>query len=361
MSLFALPDLGEGLQEAEIVAWHVAEGDRVVAEQPLLSVETEKAVVEIPSPRAGRIVRLLARSGDRVRVGSPIVAFDEAPHADTGAIVGDLGPQASRTATSSAAPVMAAPNVRAMARELGVDIAQVAGSGPGGAVTRADVARVFEAKAGASLGGELKGVRRSMALNMARAHAEVVPATVWDEADIQPWWSREADVTGRLVRAIAVACGAVPALNAWFNGATMICRQKPQVDLGIAVDTEEGLVVPVLRDVGNRDAAVVRRERNRLAQAARNRTITLADMRHPTITLSNFGMLAGRQAALVVMPPQVAIVGAGRIFEQLVGDATGSAFHHMLPLSITFDHRAVTGGEAARFLGAMIKDLQQPK
>ena len=359
MSTFALPDLGEGLQEAEIVAWHVAEGDHVVADEPLVAVETEKAVVEIPSPQAGWIARLLAKPGDHVKVGAPIVIFQEGPHADAGTVVGELAdrPPAQRAAPARGRP-LAAPGVRAIARERGVDLAQVIGTGPGGAVTRADVERAAGTPRGMPAGEPLKGVRRAMAINMARAHAEIVPATVWDEADIESWWSPKADVSLRLIRAIGFACFAAPALNARFDGKNMVRQLQPRVDLGIAVDTEDGLIVPVLRDIGNRDAASIRRDLDALKGAARARTVALADLRDPTITLSNFGTLAGRQAALVVVPPQVAIVGAGRIALQAVPHDTGVAFRHMLPLSITFDHRVVTGGEAAHFLKAMIEDLR---
>jgi len=359
MSTFTLPDLGEGLQEAEIVAWHVAEGDHVVADQPLVSVETEKAVVEVPSPQAGRIARLLAKPGDRVKVGSPIVAFEEGPHTDTGTVVGELTPRPARPASPESLG-LASPAVRAFARERGVDLAKVTGSGPGGAVTRGDVERAASAVgAGAGVGEPLKGVRRAMAVNMARAHAEVVPATLWDQADIETWWSPQADVSARLIRAIALACAAAPALNARYDGKTMTRQVLSQVDLGIAVDTEEGLIVPVLRDVGRRDAASVRRDLDVLKTAARERKVARADLRNPTITLSNFGTMAGRQAALVILPPQVAIVGAGRIDPQPIPSPEGVVFHHMLPISLTFDHRVVTGGEAARFTGAMIEDLRR--
>lgn len=361
MTTFALPDLGEGLEEAEIVTWHVAEGDHVVADQPLVSVETDKALVEIPSPQAGRISRLLAKPGDRIKVGAPLVVFEQGPHADKGAVVGELleKPRKPLLATPASDRPLVSPAVRAFARERSVNLRRVRGSGPGGAVTCADVERSAAARSGA-LGSEpLKGIRRVMAMNMARARAEVAPATVWDEADVEPWWVAAADVSLRLIRGIAVACAAVPALNARFDGMGMTRLLQTRVDLGIAVDTEEGLVVPVLRDIANRDAAELRRDLDTLKGAARARTVALADLRDPTITLSNFGVLAGRQAALVVLPPQVAIVGAGRIALQAVPGEQGVMFHHMLPLSITFDHRAATGGEAARFLKAMIDDLQR--
>jgi pyruvate dehydrogenase E2 component (dihydrolipoamide acetyltransferase) len=356
MSRFALPDLGEGLQEAEIVAWHVAEGDHVVADQPLVSVETEKAVVEVPSPRAGRIARLLARLHERVKVGAPLVEFEEGPHADTGAVVGELPPPASPPPPPAGPAGSAAPAVRVLARERGVDLAGLTGHGPGGAITRDDVER---AAAGASGGEPLHGARRTMAVNMARAREAVVPATLFDDADVEAWWAPKADVTVRLIRAMAAGCAAVPALNAWFDGGVPALRLLPQVDLGIAVDTEDGLIVPVLRDVGRRDSDTLRRDLDALAAAARARAVTPADLRQPTITLSNFGMLAGRHAALVVMPPQVAIIGAGRIAPRAVSGRKGPVFRHALPLSLTFDHRAATGGDAARFLRAMIGDLQR--
>jgi pyruvate dehydrogenase E2 component (dihydrolipoamide acetyltransferase) len=365
MSSFALPDLGEGLQDAEIVTWHVAEGDRVVADQPLVSVETDKAVVEIPSPQAGSIERLLARPGERVRVGAPIVIFVDGPRADVGAIVGELAGSAAPSDSPGGRRALATPAIRALAQALGVDLARVAGSGPGGAIARADVEQAARAGVPQASGEALKGVRRAMAINMARAGAEVVPATVWDEADIESWWSPGADVTARLVRAITTACAAEPALNAWYDGRTVSRRLLTRVDLGIAVDTEDGLIVPVVRDVGRRDAAALRRDLDVRKEMARKRTIARADLQDATITLSNFGTLstlgtlAGRQAALVIVPPQVAIVGAGRIVPQAVPHQAGVAFHHMLPLSLTFDHRAVSGGEAARFLATMIEDLRR--
>ncbi len=365
MSGFALPDLGEGLQEAEIVAWHVAEGDHVVADQPLVSVETEKAVVEVPSPRSGRIERLLGKPGDHIKVGAPLVIFEEGRHADTGTVMGVLAEKPTDTVPrpgSSPAPkgpVAATPAVRALARERSVDLAQVTGSGPGGTITRADVERVAASPAVAA-GEPLRGVRRAMAINMARAHAEVVPATLWEQADVEAWWDSKADVTLRLVHAIAEACATIPALNARYDGRNMRREIPTRVDLGIAVDTEDGLIVPVLRDIGRSNPMELRQKIDALKEATRARRVPLADLRDPTITLSNFGTLAGRQAALVILPPQVAIIGAGRISAQAVPQNGTVAFRHMLPLSLTFDHRVVTGGEAARFLAAIIDDLGRP-
>ena len=365
MSTFVLPDLGEGLQEAELVAWHVAEGDHVVADQPLVSVETEKAVVEVPSPQSGRIARLHAQPGERVKVGAALVEFDEGQRADTGTVVGELAaaaapaPRATETAApAGAAAVRATPAVRALAQRLGVDLKIVAASGPGGAVTSADVERAARALTDAGPAEPLAGVRRAMAVNMTRSHAEIVPATVSDEADIEAW-APGTDTTIRLVRAVVAGCTAVPDLNAWYDGRNMERRLIKQIDLGLAVDTGDGLFVPVLRNVGGRDAADLRRGIEAMKRDVRARSVPLAELRGQTITLSNFGMFGGRFAALVIVPPQVAILGAGRIAPRAVVADGKLVAHRLLPLSLTFDHRAVTGGEAARFLKAAIEDLER--
>jgi 2-oxoisovalerate dehydrogenase E2 component (dihydrolipoyl transacylase) len=362
MTGFNLPDLGEGLQEAELVAWHVAEGDRVVADQPLVSVETEKAVVEVPSPQSGRIARLCAKPGERIKVGAALVEFDEGARGDTGTVVGELAAAEpalrAETIRPSAGGVRAAPAVRALAQRLGVDLASVTASGPGGAITSADVERTARATTTTGPAETLSGVRRAMAVNMARAHAEIVPATVSDEADIETW-PANTDVTIRLARAIVAGCVASPALNAWYDGRNFERRILKQIDLGLAVDTEDGLFVPVLRNVGARDAADLRRGIEAMKRDLRARSVPVAELRGQTITLSNFGMFAGHFAALVIVPPQVAILGAGRITPRAVPVAGRLAAHRMLPLSLTFDHRAVTGGEAARFLAAAIADLER--
>src|SRR5437660_2655741 len=361
MSTFVLPDLGEGLQEAELVAWHVGQGDHVVADQPLVSVGTEKAVVEVPSPQDGKIARLCVQPGERVKVGGPLVEFEEGPRASPGPAAGGL--PAAAPPVLPLAPqvpaVRAAPAVRALAQRLGVDLAEITASGPGGAVTSADVERAARAQTAAGPVEPLAGVRRAMAVNMARSHAEIVPATVSDEADIAAW-APQSDVTIRLARAIAAGCAASPGLNAWYDGRTMERRLLKQIDLGLAVDTEDGLFVPVLRNIGERDAADLRRGIEAMKKDVRARKVPVAELRGQTITLSNFGMFAGRFAALVIVPPQVAILGAGRITERPVVADGKLAAHRILPLSLTFDHRAVTGGEAARVLKAAIEDLEKP-
>lgn len=336
MSDFLLPDLGEGLVEAELVEWHVGVGDHVVTGQPLVSVETDKSVVEIPSPHAGTIAALHGRPGDLVAVGAPLVSFADAAGPESGTVVGRLP--------------AAAPAVRALARDLGVDLGGLVGSGPGGAIVRADV------QAAAGSVQPLRGVRRAMAANMARAGREVVPASVHDVADIGDW-PAGTDATLRLLRAIGVAAGAVPVCNAAFLDGGL--EFHDQVHVGVAVETADGLFVPVLRDVAGRDSQDLRAGLERMRRDVADRSIPPEELTGATIALSNYGMHGGLFADMVVMPPQVAIVGAGRIHDAVVVRDGAPAVRRVLPLSLTIDHRAVTGVESLRFLRALIDDLQK--
>lgn len=367
MSGFALPDLGEGLHEAEIIEWHVGPGDHVVADQPLVSVETDKAVVEIPSPQSGHISQVLAEPGDIVPVGKLIIEFSDGPIADVGAIVGDLAtPAPSQPPLPASAPARpgsgrATPAVRHHAARHNIDLALVTPTGPRDTVTIADV-DVFVA-AGSSASSlpdiePLRGTRRAMAANMARAHQEVVPATVTEEADIGDWPEDE-NATLRLIRAVAAACTAEPALNAAFLGPKIGRRHNNEVHLGLAVDTQDGLFVPVLHDVARRSSADLLAAIEALKRDVEGRRVPAEELRGQTITLSNFGSIAGRHASLVVVPPQVAIVGAGRARPTVVAHHGRPAVRRVLPISLTFDHRVVVGGEAARFLAALLSDLEK--
>jgi len=365
MRQFILPDLGEGLEEAEIVTWHVNEGDHVVIDQPLVSVETDKAVVEVPSPWSGRVAHLFGAKGDLVKVGAPLVEIAEGGEEDTGTVVGELGrgkqapPGTGAPAEPTRAPTLQVlPAVRALARKLEVDLNLVQATGPGGTITRADVERAAKSLAEAGPAEPLRGMRRAMAQRMAAAHAEVARTTVTDEADIDDWRKGE-DTTIRLVRAIAAACAAEPSLNVWYNADAGERRVIKRIDLGIAVDTEGGLIVPVLRNVGERDARDLRAGLDRMRADAAARSIPPEELRGATITLSNFGMIGGRFANLVVVPPQAAIVGAGRIDQRVMVHNGQPAVRRVLPLSLTFDHRVVTGGEAARFLVVLKSDLER--
>lgn len=363
MTTFNLPDLGEGLQDAEIVTWHVGVGDHVVADQPLVSVETAKAVVEIPSPQSGRIAMLFADVGDLVDIGAPLVAFETGTSVDTGTVVGDVPKAQTKVAPAPSEPIAgrgikAAPAVRKLASDLNVDLALVNPSGPGGAVIKADVERVAQTLAKGGPLEPLRGVRLAMAQNMAKARAEVVPTTVTDIADLGAW-TPDNDITLRLIRAIVAACKAEPSLNAWYFSRDQARQLLKRIDLGIAMDTEDGLFVPVLRDVSKRDPEDLRLGLETMKTDVRARSVPLEELRGQTITLSNFGMFGGQHAALMVIPPQVAILGAGRIGDRVVASKGEAVIHPVLPLSLTFDHRPVTGGEASRFLAAVVQDLER--
>jgi 2-oxoisovalerate dehydrogenase E2 component (dihydrolipoyl transacylase) len=366
MKIFKLPDLGEGMQEAEIVEWHVKEGDDVAVDQALVSVETDKAIVDVPSPQAGRIARRFGEAHDVVHVGAPLVGFEGEADSDAGTVVGHMPvgrESAEETAVGvgrAAAPgIKATPAIRALAHRLGVDLALVTPSGPDALVTAQDVQRVAKLLQEWGPAEPLRGVRRAMANNMAVAQREVPAATVMDDADVHAW-PPGADATIRLVRALVAGCRAAPELNALYDGKAVARRLLKKIDVGIAVDTPDGLFVPVLRDAGNRDAADLRHGLERMRADVIARRIPSEELRGYTITLSNFGMIGARYAAPILMPPTVAILGAGRIREQVVAVGGQPAVHRLLPLSLTFDHRAVTGGEATRFLNAVIGDLESP-
>jgi len=301
------------------------------------------------------VIRLFAEIGDIVQVGAPLVAF-EGGTTDAGTVVGEI-PTATEAWDEATGTIRATPAVRALARRQGVDLALVEPSGPSGVITAADVERAVAELAEAGPIEPLRGVRRAMAVRMTHAHSEVVPATVSDDAEVEAWVG-QGDITMRIVRAIAAACVAEPALNAWYDSTQQGRRLHQKIDLGIAVDTEDGLFVPVLRDVGRRSAEDLRQGLDRMRADIKARKIPPEELRGATITLSNFGMLAGRYTAPVVVPPQVAILSTGRVLPRVIAQDNMPAVRRLMPLSLTFDHRVVTGGEAARFLAAAISDLE---
>lgn len=392
MNIFKLPDLGEGLMEVELLEWQVTPGETVKEDDPLLSVETAKAIVDIPSPVSGKVVRCYGAVGDILHVGDPVVEFDTgesqlplsqpstggkgeacaAQEEDSGSVVGrvETGSQvlneessagtfsAAKTAAGAASGVKVSPAVRALARQLDVDLSVVTPSGRGGVITSDDVQRVAKILSEVGALQPLRGVRRAMAQSMVKAAAEVVPVTVCDDADIDAW-SENQDVTVRLIRALVAGCRAQPSLNVWYDSHSMGRRLIEKIDVGIALDTAEGLFVPVLRDVGNAEPSELRARINVMKEDVRSRRIPPEELRGNTITLSNFGLFGGRYADPIVLPPTVAILGAGRLRDEVVAVDGQPAVHRIIPLSLTFDHRAVTGGEATRFLAAVMEDLNK--
>lgn len=371
MKIFNLPDLGEGLAEAEIHEWHVKEGDVVKVDQPMVSVETAKALVEVPAPYSGKIIKLYGKSGDIIQTHAPLVEFEgdgTEVKKDKGTVVGSLeesgtvldsGDMIIGAAKPATSTIKAMPVVRALAKELNVDLQQVTPTGPQGQITTEDVKKFAGARK--KLPGNveaLHGVRRAMAQAMTQSHQEIVPVTITEDADITDF-AKETDITVRVIQAMVAGCKAEPSLNAWYDGKAMERCLLTEVNIGLAVDTEEGLFVPVIKDVANKSPQELRSSVDSFKKSVRARSVAPSDLHGATITLSNFGMIAGRYASPIVIPPMVAILGCGKIRDVAMPHEGKIEIRRMMPLSLTFDHRAVTGGEATRFLGMVIKSLQE--
>ncbi|HHF2936586.1 TPA: dihydrolipoamide acetyltransferase family protein [Vibrio diabolicus] len=379
MKTFNLPDLGEGLAESEIVKWHVNVGDMVKLDQVILTVETAKATVDVPAPYSGRVVSRHGEEGDIVNIGALLLEIDETgaergatvekkETADAATVVGNVSHQAHHVNvddfwiggnhnTTESNLVTALPSARLLAQKLGVDLNLVSGSGPNGLIVDADI---YDEAGKQRPGTEvLKGARRTMVSSMTESHEHVAAVTITEEALLEDWLPNE-DISIRLVQAIVHACQEEPALNAWFDAETMTRCVHNTVNLGIAVDSRHGLYVPVLRHADEYEPQDVRRWLDQTVEGIRERKIGREQLQHATITLSNFGAIAGIYATPVVTPPQVAIVGAGRTLDRVVIRNGQAISVKAMPLSVTFDHRACTGGEAARFTKVLAEHLQRP-
>jgi pyruvate dehydrogenase E2 component (dihydrolipoamide acetyltransferase) len=369
MNIFNLPDLGEGLPDAEIVEWHIKEGDTIEKDQPLVSMETAKAVVEVPSPQAGTIEKLFGHPGDTITTGGSLVGFaGGVARKDTGTVAGKIeqGNTIIKQRTSNVGGVKVLPAVRALATKLKVDLAAVTPTGPNGTITKQDVEKTIGktsgavAKSTAALADgfePLKGVRKSMCQSMQKSLSEVVPVTIFDDVDVFAWQTK--DFTARLVGAIVYACQQEPNLNAWFNGEHMARKNFADVNLGLAVDTQDGLFVPVMQAVQSLDPKAIREQVNTLKIGVEKRSLTPQQLQGASIVLSNFGKFAGRYATPIIVPPSVAIIAVGSVREEVRARNGDPKVVPLLPLSLTFDHRAVTGGEATRFMGALIEHLSR--
>ncbi len=366
MNIFNLPDLGEGLPDAEIHEWFVKEGDVVQVDQPLASMETAKAVVDVPCPHSGTIEKLFGKPGDVIKTGAPLVGFvaDALARVDKGTVVGNL--EESNEVShdhfvvgSASNRIKATPAVKMLAKKLSINLNTLVGSGEHGLITRDDVEKAAHQNSQPSEGFEpLRGVRRAMLASMVQSHQEVVPVSIFDEADIA-CWKENTDITIRLIHAIKHACSKEPALNAWFETAHHARKCFDHIHLGIAMDSDEGLFVPVIHELDRYSDKELRNLINDYKIAVRERSVPPENLKGATITLSNFGKFAGRFASPIIVPPMVAILAVGRLFESVVSHNGNFEVHRMLPLSLSFDHRAVTGGEATRFLGAVIESLQK--
>lgn len=366
MKIFNLPDLGEGLPDAEIVEWHVKPGDEVEQGQILVSVETAKAIIDIPCPQSGKISRLYGNESDVVETGKPLVAFGEAEAetTDSGTVVGKVETTEDVIAEStvglqySSNSIKATPAVRALAHRMEVEISMVTPSGRDGLILSSDIRRVARLLAEHGPMEPLRGVRRAMARNMSQAHAEIAPASIVDDADITEIKSNS-DITPRLIRALIAGCKAEPSLNAWYDSHANGRRVLDRIHLGLAVDAPQGLFVAVLQDIQDDEQDDIVRRLTELKDKIKTRALKPSELRGQSITLSNFGAIAGRYASPIVLPPTVAILGAGKARDEVVVRHGEAVIRRMLPLSVTFDHRTVIGGEAARFLHAVIENLQK--
>lgn len=374
MSIFNLPDLGEGLPDAEICQWHVKVGDTVKVDQPLVSMETAKAVVEVPAPQDGTISELYGHPGDIIETGSPLVAFKgqhseskTAPqNTDKGTVVGNI--QSSDEIVEEdftigheqkSQRIKAGRQARELAKQHQIDLTAITGSGPQGLITLDDVKKkAFPLREGFEL---IKGVRRTMARTMSEAHAQVVLTNIFDEVDISAW-SGDNDITIRIIQALCHACHEEPALNAWFDEHNVARHVYKDVHLGLAMDSPDGLFVPVINAAQKQNAKSLRQSINQYKKEVEKREISPKNLTGATISLSNFGKFAGRFATPIIVPPMVAIIGVGQLKEGMKLDEKGKPTKTtLMPISVSFDHRAVTGGEATRFLASMITHLQSAK
>ena len=400
---FRFPDVGEGIAQGEIVRWLVAQGDQVRADQPLVEVETDKAVVEIPAPRAGTILRLPVAAGETILVGEILAVIGVEDHAagepespaEAASVVGRLDattlvlppePAAAEpgNGADSDGKVLAIPSVRKLARDLGVDLSRVTPSGPRGRVRREDVLRdapqsleslqPSDTERDAHGPIELKpltALRRTIAKAMVEAATTTVPVTTTDEVDISELldWRRRSNAATAdahltllpfIMKGVVAALRQHPELNASISDDQQHLIIKRYYHLGIATDTPEGLIVPVVRDVDRKTLLALAMELENLADLAKARRISLTDLRGGTFTITNYGAVGGIFATPVLHLPQVAILGVGRFLQKPTAHEGTIALRTILPLSLTFDHRVLDGAVAQRFLNAVMAHLADP-
>jgi pyruvate/2-oxoglutarate dehydrogenase complex dihydrolipoamide acyltransferase (E2) component len=331
---FKLPDLGEGLTEGEIARWLVAEGDEIAEDQPLVEIATDKTTVEIPSPAAGKVVQILVGEGEVVPVGTLLVV-----------IGGDEAPRAAPQAT---------PVVRRIAKDLGVALESVRGTGPGGRITESDV-RTAGPRAADGRRERIRGVRRQIAEHLSRAHREVPAVTYVEECDFS-----NVDMSLLLptvLRATVSSLREFPELNARIEGDEIVYLDR--YDVGVAVQTDEGLLVPVVRSADTMTIEELRDEVDRLAEGARGGTLTPDQLRGSTFTVTSAGKLSGLIVTPIVNFPEVGILGVHRISPRPVVRDDQVVVRRMGNVSVTFDHRVVDGARAAAFALAVIAQLER--
>ena len=376
---FKLPDLGEGITEGEVVKWRVKEGDAIEEHQVIVEVETDKAIVEVPSPKKGKVVRKNKAEGDVVSVGETLVTLEleekevleKEKRPPSVSVVGTV-PEAEE--------VLATPLVRNLAKRLGVDLKKVTGTGPGGRITEEDVKGAGEGvrkeakdKYGPIERVAIKGVRKSIAKNLMLAQKNAAFVTGMDDCDMTELWKLRIKEKGEaqkkgvhltflpfFMKASQHALREHPMLNASVDEETGDVIVKKYYNIGVAVDTPEGLMVPVVKDVDKKTIIELAGEVEELGKKARDRKITLEELKGSTFTISNFGTFGGVYATPIINYPDVAILGTGTIRERPWAVDGKIVLRVILPISFTFDHRVVDGKEAALFMNKVIKYLEDP-
>mgnify|MGYP000571273567 CR=1 FL=1 len=388
---FKLPDLGEGLQEAEIVEWLVKEGDKVEIDQLIVLVETAKAIVEIPSPVSAVITKICASVGEMVRVNEVLVEYEGdvkkvEPKEKSISVVGELKTTAvtnteeafiigSEVDCGNLKPVrnqknIAPPGIVAFAKKLGVQ--HELSSMAYGDVTYTDLMTIFESKnkspehqkkLSSNKGHsenklvKLSGAKKIMAQTMSKSCQQVPAVTLFDDANVSKW-GKEENITLRLLEAMVKACVEVPLLNAWFDEENLTIQMFKDINIGVAVNINDGLYVPVIRCAQSLTSQALKTTLSRLIEQVKSKKIQPQKLLGATISLSNFGTLSGRYATPIVVPPQVAILGVGKIREEAVVSDGKVEVGRILPISLTFDHRAASGADASAFLECFLSDLQ---
>ncbi len=369
---FRLPDLGEGLTEGEVARWLVAEGDEIAEDQPLVEIQTDKTTVEIPSPAAGTVTKILVADGDVVPVGTVLVVISDGTAASERSQtplrdVSETGHSPLTVAAAGTPPgatgrIQATPLVRRIAGELGVDLATLIATGPGGRITEADVrgaAGVSAAPEPAGRREKLRGVRRQVAEHLTRAHHEIPAVTFVEECDCSQL--DMAMLVPTVLQATAHSLREFPELNARLEGSEISTAEIVYLDtydLGIAVQTEQGLVVPVVRGCDTRSLEELRADVDALAERARAGTLDRADLQGSTFTVTSAGKLAGFLVTPLINAPEVGILGVHRISQRAVVRDGEVVIRPVANISVTFDHRVVDGARAAAFTLAVIHRLE---
>ncbi|MBB4570873.1 dihydrolipoamide acetyltransferase family protein [Rhizobium leucaenae] len=394
-----MPDVGEGVAEAELVEWYVKVGDPVREDMVIAAVMTDKATVEIPSPVNGIVTWLAGEVGKRIAVKAPLVRIEtsgdrgedrfgeisDAPAEVTKAEISTLTPTASVSVTPQSEKPLAAPPVRLFAKESGVDLAQVQGTGPGGRILREDIEQFLNlgasptisrggfAKKAANEQVKLSGLRRRIAEKMALSASRIPHITYVEEVDMTSLEElraimnadRKADhpkltVLPFLVQAVVKAISDQPNVNATFDDDAGIITRYGAVHMGIATQTPGGLTVPVVRHAEARDIWDCAAEMNRLAEAARSGTATREELSGSTITISSLGALGGIVSTPIINHPEVAIIGVNKIATRPAWDGAQFVPRKMMNLSSSFDHRIVDGWDAATFVQRVRTLLETP-